>query len=125
MNSAEKRLEDKVLNFLEKDIHFSSKNEIDLTRKIQISDMMYNQHRKETYFTTIALISLQCINLIVTLILNNTLISTYSTFINIAICVIVCIHTNHNSKVWKEYSNKYRRLENILKEKEEEMNNEK
>lgn len=125
MNSTEKRLDDKILNFLEKEIHFSSKNEIDLTRKIQIGDMMYNQHRKETYFTTVALISLQCINLAVSLLLNNTVVSTYSTFINIAICIIVCIHTSHNSKVWKEYSNKYRRLENILKEKEEEMNNEK
>lgn len=90
---------------------------INLIRRIQISDLMFNQHRKETYYTVVALILLEFVSLIVTLLLQNIQISIYNTFMNIAICIIVCFHTSHNSKVWREYSKEYKKLEDILEKK--------
>ena len=105
------KFEDKVLEFLERDYDISSQQEINLIRRIQISDLMFNQHRRETYYTVVALILLEFVSLIVTLLLQNIQISIYNTFMNIAICIIVCFHTSHNSKVWREYSKEYKKLE--------------
>lgn len=111
------KFEDKVLEFLERDYDISSQQEINLIRRIQISDLMFNQHRRETYYTVVALILLEFVSLIVTLLLQNIQISIYNTFMNIAICIIVCFHTSHNSKVWREYSKEYKKLEDILGKK--------